>query len=222
MLPLLFAVLQLFTAPADRGLFETAGLYLVRVTAVEVPDHPRLLGKNKLRLDEIVIGPAALKGTTSVYEFFRPSGELRRPSGGRYSGYYPHFAYPAPKGQLRYWWAESDGAGGWKTADSARWANSSDPGLETLLKADLKPDSPEAKAQAELVAALIQLEAKRTRLDQFAYLRELQDSKTKPVYLMADRIVNTLTAPPRPRPSPPPANDKPGTPPPRIIPPARP
>ena len=40
----MFAVLHPLVAPADKGLFEAAGLYLVRVTAVEVPDHPKLYG----------------------------------------------------------------------------------------------------------------------------------------------------------------------------------
>ncbi len=210
MVGFVLAVLQSVIASAEIGPFTTADLYLVRVTAVKVPDHPRLFGETELRIDEVLIGPGKLKGTTAKYRFVRPSGELRRPTGGRYSAYYPHFAYPAAKGQSRYWWAESDGAGGWRTADFGKVGQFLPSQVsDTLLKADLKPDDPEAEAQTELVKALVELEGKRTRLARFAYLRELRDSKTKAVYLMADRTFETLLA----RPPAFPSADRQGTPP---------
>jgi hypothetical protein len=84
MLPLLFATLQPFITPAKHGLFESAGLYLVRVTAVEVPVHPKLYGPTKLRIDEVLIGPQKLKGVSASYEFYAPWMELRAVMGARY------------------------------------------------------------------------------------------------------------------------------------------
>jgi len=201
MLALLFAALHPFVIPAEHGLFGSAGLYLVRVTAVEVPNHPKLYGPTRLRIDEVLIGPQRLKGSTATYEFFQPKKELHATMGASYSGEYPDFAYPAPKGQSRYWWASPDRTGdGWTTANFFR-VHRFVPArcTELLLKADLKPDSEEAADRAELIKALLRLESKRTLVEQIAVVRELQRSGVVPVYSLGDRALKGLTTPPRPR-----------------------
>jgi hypothetical protein len=199
MLQLALAVLAPYTTPAEHGPFQSAGLYLVRVTAVEVPDNGKLLGNTTLRVDRVLIGPDRLKGQTSVYEFFTPVGELPAGTiGVQYSGRYPDFAYPTAKNRSRLWWAAPAGKGGWTTANFqklARFLPPPDP--ELLLKADLKPDSKEAAQQKELVELIVRLEAKRTLIEQIAFLRELQGSESKPVYLMADRILKNLFVAPK-------------------------
>jgi hypothetical protein len=175
-------------------MFESHGLYFVRVTAVEVPNHPKLYGDTKLRVDEVLIGPARLKGESATYRFFTPIGELHAVSGSRYAGRYPHFAYPVAKGQSRYWWATTDGKDGWKTANFQRLAQLLPaPCPELLLKADLKPDSQQAADQAELVKTLVRLEGKRTWIEQVAAVRDMQASRVKPVYLTGDRMLRFMS-----------------------------
>ena len=168
------------------------------MTAVEVPDHPKLYGDTRLRIDEVLIGPKALKGTAITYKFFAPRGELTTPFGHRYSGLYPDFAYPVPKGQSRYWWASPSSDRPWKTANFMTLARYlPPPGPELLLKADLKPGSKKADEQVELVTALVKLEGKRTWVGQVLVLRELQGSKNVAVYSAADSIREILTSPPK-------------------------
>lgn len=76
MFQIIFAVFCAFTTPADHGLFEAAGLYLLKVTAVKVPDHAKLLGETTFRADEVLIGPEKIKGKEAKYKFFTPSSEL--------------------------------------------------------------------------------------------------------------------------------------------------
>jgi hypothetical protein len=197
MWPLLLAALHPLVAPADKGLFESAGLYLVRVTAVEVPDHPKLYGPTKLRIDEVLIGPQKLKGAAATYKFFTPAANVHFGGGARYSGKYPDFAYPTPKGQSRYWWASPAPKGhGWVTANFQKLGRFlPPPGPELLLKADLKPGSKEAAQQDELIKAVVRLESKRTLIEQIAVLREMQRSPTVAVYSAADRILERLPSP---------------------------
>src|SRR5262249_37708883 len=153
------------------------------VTATIVPDHPRLFGDTVLRVDDLLIGPARLKGTTSSYKFVRPSGELDVTSG---PGHYPDFAYPTPKGESRFWWATADKRRPWKTADFVKLLKCMPTQVsEALLKAGLDPDGAEARAQADLVGALVRLEAKRTRIEQITVLQEMQGSRRKLVSLTA-------------------------------------
>lgn len=192
--------LLVFVGPADRGPFEAAGLYLVRVTAVEVPDHQRLFGRTRMRVDEVLTGPRKIKNNDFWYEFFAPRYERGAKNGFQYSGYYPDFAYPAPKGQSRIWIVTDDvrGAGSVTTADFRKVAKYLPTRVaETLLKAELKPDTPEAQDRAELAAVLVNLESKKSRLDQFTLLRQLQDSKTNVVQATASRMINTLTTSPK-------------------------
>jgi hypothetical protein len=200
MLILLFAALQPFLSPAAPGLFEAANLYLVRVTAVKVPDHPKLYGDTTLRVDEVLIGPKEFKGATASYGFFVPSGELRYTGGSQYSGRYPDFAYPAPQGARRYWWASPDRKGGWRTANFQTLAQYlPTAAAKVLLKADLKPDSPEAADQSGLVEALVRLDAARAPAARLAVLQALQASDNNLVRLLADRTLETLAAPPKPK-----------------------
>jgi len=99
----LLALLLQLNSPTMHGLFGTAGLYLIRVTAVEVPNESKLLGDTKFRIDEVLIGPRQLKGKFATYKFFKPRGDMGATMGNRYSGKYPDFAYPTPKSQSRYW-----------------------------------------------------------------------------------------------------------------------
>jgi hypothetical protein len=187
---------QPFGTPAEHGLFETKRLYLVRVTATEVPNHPKLYGDTRLRIDEVLIGPKRLKGTAATYKFFAPRNELTNPFGHRYAGDYPDFAYPAPQGQSRFWWASPDGDRSWKTANFRSLAKYlPPPGPELLLKADLKAGSKQATEQTELVEALVKLEGRRTWLGQVLLLREFQGSKNVAVYSAADRILKVVTTP---------------------------
>lgn len=199
MLLCLLAALHPFITPTSKGLFEEAELYLVRLTAVEVPDHPKLYGPTRLRIDEVLIGPQQFRGRTAVYKFFTPAGKLTVGGGHRYSGKYPDFAYPTPKGHSRYWWAAPAGTGGeWVTANFQKVAHYlPPPGPELLLKADLKPGTEEAAQQEDLVKALVRLESKRTLIEQVAVLRELQQSRTVAVYSAADRILDVLSRPPK-------------------------
>jgi hypothetical protein len=193
-----FAFLHLVAPGTEGGLFKLEGIYLMRVSALEVPDHPKLFGNSTLRVDEVLIGPNRLKGSTAIYKFFTPSGELDGGGGARYSGEYPHFASPAPRGRSRYWWGSAQGAVGWKTSDFRKvTAFLPTQASELLLRADLKGDSKEAADQKELVEAIVKLESKRSRLLQIVFLKEIQKSRNQAVYLTADRILDKLTRPPK-------------------------
>lgn len=202
MLEILLGPLLALTARVDHGLLETAGLYLLKVTAVKVPAGPKSLGDSTLRADEVIVGPRGLKGSVAVYDFFKPRGELRETMGSRYSGKYPDFAYPAPKGQTRYWWATKHGADGWKTANFHTVVKFIPTQVsEFLLKADFKVESKEATQQQDLADALVRLESKRTRIEQIILLRELQQSENKYVSLTAERTLKNLFIPPKKTPS---------------------
>ena len=142
------------------------------------PGHPGpragspagLFGQTSLRVDDVLIGPGRLKDTVAVYNFFRPRNEINFGGGCRYSGKYPDFAYPSPKGTGRYWWAGPERKGdGWVTPDYHKVEKYVPMDVaDLLLKFDLKAGSPEAKAQAELVEALVVLNGQRSRLGQLA------------------------------------------------------
>jgi len=202
MFGVLFATIVSFLIPAERGFFHSTGIYLVRVEAVKVPDHPKLLGDNTLRVTEVLIGPESLGQTVSTYKFFTPSGERDFLGGSQYSGKYPHFAYPMPKGQSRYWWAAPD-AGGWKTADFRKVSVVVPTSVsEMLLKADLKPGSKEATLQKDLADTLVRLESRRSRIEQLTELRQMQNSKNEFVIIVADRMLKNLMTPPKTNPKP--------------------
>lgn len=202
MLYVILATVASLAVPQERGLFEAAGLYLFRVAAVKVPDDVKLLGNTTFRAEEVVIGPAHFRNTVCVYEFFTPSTELHAVGGARYSGKYPDFAFPAPKGQSRYWWGTPDGPDKWKTADFRKVVKLMPTQIsEFLLKADFKPSSKEATQQKDLADALVRLECKQTRIEQIVLLRELKDSENKYVSLTAERTLKNLFTPAKKTPS---------------------
>lgn len=190
----LFAALGPLVTPLPAGLFEAEGLWLVRATAVHVPDHPRLFGDTTLRVDAVLLGPDRLRGTVAVYHFFTPRLEVARGGGARYSGIYPDFAYPAPKGAARYWWARPDRKGdGWTTANFQKLQRYVPSHVsDLLLKFDLKADSPEGQAQAEVVEAVVRLNGQRTRLGQLALLADMKGSRNRYVTAVAEKTLKTL------------------------------
>lgn len=195
----LLAAIGPLAAPAKEGLFAAEGLWLVRVTPAHVPDHPRLFGDTTLRVDEVLIGPGRLKDTVAVYNFFRPKNEISFGGGPRYSGKYPDFAYPAPKGAGRYWWAGPERKGdGWATPDYHKVQKYVPMDVaDLLLKFDLKPGGPEAITQAELVGALVRLNDQRTRLGQFALLADMKESRNRYVAAVAEKTFQTVFLPPK-------------------------
>ena len=101
MLQTILAVVISVSAAEPPGIFDEAGLYLLRVTAVQVPNTRNLLGKSILRADEVLIGPSDLKGHVAEYKFVTPSDQPGSYMGSRYSGKHPDFACPTPRGQSR-------------------------------------------------------------------------------------------------------------------------
>jgi hypothetical protein len=197
MLFILLTAIDPLVAPAKEGLFEAGRLWLVRVTPVQVPDHPRLFGNTTLRVDEVLIGPGRLKDTGAIYNFFRPKNEINFGGGPRYSGKYPDFAYPSPKGTSRYWWAGPERKGdGWATPDYRKVQKYVPMDVaELLLNFDLRANSPEQRAQADLVDSLVRLNNQRSRIGQLAILADMKESKNRYLAAVAEKTLKTLYPP---------------------------